>query len=105
MNASFIPIVYFFYPETAARTLEDLDRYFAENKNILVFRDREGTSTKRPEHLVEHEIEEVRRNSSIRPADVSEAARKHLSETLAKTESIDAEADKYHQVRLEKEEV
>lgn len=31
---SFIPTTYFFYPETANRTLEDIDRYFAEHRNI-----------------------------------------------------------------------
>ena len=33
-NASFVPIVYFFYPETADRTLEDVDRLFRENQNV-----------------------------------------------------------------------
>ncbi|KAF2098073.1 general substrate transporter [Rhizodiscina lignyota] len=75
-NAAFVPIVYFFYPETAARTLEDLDRYFTENKNILVFRDKVATSSKRPEAMINREIDEVRRNSSIRSVDVSEAARR-----------------------------
>lgn len=104
-NASFIPIVYFLYPETAARTLEDLDRYFAENKNILVFRDKEATSSKRPEHLVEHERAEVRRHSSVRSVDVSAAARKHLEETLDRMEPGEIEGgEKYgHAERFEKE--
>lgn len=33
-NASFVPIVYLFYPETADRTLEDVDRLFRENQNV-----------------------------------------------------------------------
>lgn len=33
-NFSFIPIVYFFYPETADRTLEDIDRMFRENQDL-----------------------------------------------------------------------
>lgn len=33
-NASFIPIVYLFYPETADRTLEDVDRLFRENQDV-----------------------------------------------------------------------
>lgn len=108
-NASFVPIVYFLYPETAGRTLEDLDRYFHDNKNILVFRDKEATASKRPQHLVEHEHEEIRRNSSVRPADVSEAARKHLAETLEKVDepgdATSPDSPRYHPERFEKEEV
>lgn len=33
---SFIPITYLFYPETANRTLEDIDRYFEANRGIIV---------------------------------------------------------------------
>ena len=33
-NASFVPIIYLFYPETADRTLEDVDRLFRENQNV-----------------------------------------------------------------------
>lgn len=39
-NGAFVPLVYLFYPETAGRTLEDIDRYFMEHSNILVFRDK-----------------------------------------------------------------
>ncbi len=34
-NAAFVPIVYLFYPETADRSLEDIDRLFRENNDIL----------------------------------------------------------------------
>jgi sugar porter (SP) family MFS transporter len=47
-NASFVPIVYLFYPETADRTLEDIDRLFRENGDILIFTDPNATSAKRP---------------------------------------------------------
>lgn len=105
-NAAFVPIVYFFYPETAARSLEDLDRYFAQNKNILVFRDKVATSSKRPEDRIEHERTEYRRHSSVRSVEVSEAAKRHLSSTLAKMESVDSNSNgEKPPVRLEKEEV
>lgn len=47
--ASFVPITYFFYPETANRTLEDIDRYFEEHHNIFVHRDKVATQLHRPE--------------------------------------------------------
>lgn len=64
-NASFVPIVYLFYPETADRTLEDVDRLFRENQDIFVFRDPDAISAKRPLAYIEHEQAEVRRNSSV----------------------------------------
>jgi hypothetical protein len=49
LNAVIIPTVYLFYPETAGRSLEDMDEYFRTNPPVLVFRDKEVTSSKRPE--------------------------------------------------------
>lgn len=91
--------------QTAGRTLEDLDRYFAGRPGILVFRDKEATSEKRPEAFVEHEAAEVRRHSSVRSVDVSEAARRHLADTLDKANSGDADYEKSEPNRFEKEEV
>lgn len=102
-NFSFVPIVYFFYvshflssvprrlsllewawkanetvqPETADRTLEDLDRYFRENHNIIVGFDTEATSSKRPAAYAEHEQIELRRNSSVAPGEVEAAAEQY----------------------------
>lgn len=47
--ASFVPITYLFYPETANRSLEDIDRFFADNHNIFVFRNKMATQLSRPE--------------------------------------------------------
>lgn len=33
--ASFVPIVYFFFPETAGRSLEEIDAIFAESRSIF----------------------------------------------------------------------
>lgn len=33
---TFIPVTYLFYPETAGRTLEDIDRYFEGKPGIIV---------------------------------------------------------------------
>ncbi|KAF2747473.1 general substrate transporter [Sporormia fimetaria CBS 119925] len=64
-NFSFIPIVYFFYPETAGRTLEDIDRYFAGRAKLFVFTDKEAISEKRPERFVGLEERQIRRNSRV----------------------------------------
>lgn len=71
--ARLIPTVYFFYPETAGRTLEDLDRYFAGDAPLLVFRDKEVIASKRPERFVQSEKEEVRRHSSVAAGHVQAA--------------------------------
>lgn len=52
-NLAFVPTVYFFFPETADRTLEDMDRYFREHDNVLVHKDFEATSGKRPLRYIE----------------------------------------------------
>lgn len=65
--------VYIFYPETAGRTLEDLDRYFAGDAPLLVFRDKEVIASKRPERFVQSEKEEVRRHSSVAAGQVQAA--------------------------------
>ena len=66
-NAAFVPIIYLFYPETADRTLEDVDRLFRENHDILVFKDKDAISPKRPGRYLEYEKTEMRRNSSVVP--------------------------------------
>lgn len=40
LNGSFVPFTYFLYPETAGRTLEDIDHYFRDRPSVLVFRDK-----------------------------------------------------------------
>lgn len=64
LNALFVPIIYVFYPETANRRLEDIDRYFAEGKHVFVCFDKEATSSKRPARFMLQEEEEVRRQEA-----------------------------------------
>ncbi|KAF2202177.1 general substrate transporter [Delitschia confertaspora ATCC 74209] len=64
-NFAFIPTVYFFYPETAGRTLEDVDRFFAGDAPLFVFRNREAINEKRPERYVEEEKRNERRESIL----------------------------------------
>lgn len=67
-NGAFVPIVYLIYPETADRSFEDIDRMYRENPKLFVFRDKTITNPKRPMEYIQHEEEQVRRNSSIDPA-------------------------------------
>ena len=68
LNASFVPVMYLFYPETADRSLEDIDDYYRTNPPLLVFRDKDVTSSKRPAKYKMKEEEEIRRASSVDPA-------------------------------------
>ncbi|KAL4804491.1 general substrate transporter [Aspergillus unguis] len=62
LNAAMVPTMYLFYPETAGRTLEDMDAYYRTNPPLLVFRDKEAISVKRPESYRVQEEEDVRKN-------------------------------------------
>ena len=113
-NASFVPIVYFLYPETAGRSLEDIDDYYRTDPPLLVFRDKDAISTKRPEKYRIREEEEVRRHSSVdretfrRQSRIGsyQAGMGRNDNTLrhreaeedyeGKTESGDMEQDRYH---------
>ncbi|KAF3067099.1 Sugar transporter STL1 [Daldinia childiae] len=61
-NALFLPIIWLFYPETANRTLEDLDAYYRDNPPLVLHKDRDSTSVRRPERFAEaqgRDIEEA----------------------------------------------
>lgn len=73
-NAVFLPIIYFFYPETgmllrlsfgvltkyhaANRSLEDLDAYYRSNPSLQVTGDPNAISRKRPQKYIEREDEQ-----------------------------------------------
>ncbi|KAJ5464410.1 general substrate transporter [Penicillium daleae] len=62
LNAVFMPVIYFFYPETANRTLEDLDAYYRTNPSLIVTRDPDEICSKRPLRYIQHEDKEIQRN-------------------------------------------
>ena len=51
----FFPIVYFLYPETANRTLEDMDEIFIQNPGLIVAGKGHLTQRKRPQAFIEAE--------------------------------------------------
>lgn len=95
-NFSFIPIVYFLYPETAGRTLEDIDRLYAGPTPLLLFRDKEATSSKRPQRFIDHEEGEVGRHSSVVAAHVH-AANSNIAQASGGDKGEGADFKDYHE--------
>ncbi|KAL1881323.1 hypothetical protein Daus18300_001176 [Diaporthe australafricana] len=56
---AFGPVVYFFYPETSNRTLEDMDQIFLHNPSAFVFTNRAATQSKRPDLFIEAETARI----------------------------------------------
>ncbi|KAM3071012.1 hypothetical protein ACMFMG_009918 [Clarireedia jacksonii] len=54
--ASFVPITYFFYPETANRSLEDIDRFFETKPGLFIHRNKVATQLRRPEMYEEEDM-------------------------------------------------
>lgn len=40
LNASFVPVIYFFFPETKGLELEDMDRLFSEDPTLFIGTDK-----------------------------------------------------------------
>jgi hypothetical protein len=49
--------IFLCYPETASRTLEDLDAYFRSDPSLFVFRDKDAICATRPLKYIERENE------------------------------------------------
>lgn len=67
-NVAFIFVVYFLYPETANRTLEDLDAYFDRDSGhptIIPIGDKVAKSTQRPAEAIEAEASRVAMTTTI----------------------------------------
>ncbi|KAF7943751.1 uncharacterized protein EAE97_005821 [Botrytis byssoidea] len=54
--ASFVPITYFFYPETANRSLEDIDRFFESKPGLFIHRNKIATQLQRPQIYEEEDL-------------------------------------------------
>jgi hypothetical protein len=81
---AFIPITYLFYPETANRTLEDIDRFFETNPPIIICRNELATQLARPQVYADQDAEIWR----------------HVEKGEVSDETINAEKD--HAVNIEK---
>lgn len=56
---SYVPIVWFFYPETSNRTLEDINYVFIEYDTIFLGKHKELRQRERPENLIEAELARI----------------------------------------------
>jgi hypothetical protein len=82
-NAAFLPILYFFYPETgtfniirtfvpitycyiANRSLEDLDAYYRSDPSLIVTGDPDAICRKRPLKYIQREDEELERTAVVK---------------------------------------
>ncbi|KAK1706602.1 uncharacterized protein BDZ83DRAFT_543751, partial [Colletotrichum acutatum] len=61
LNAAFLPVIYLFYPETANRTLEDLDEYYRNDPPLIVIGDKDAIASKRPKKYVDRQEAHVQR--------------------------------------------
>ncbi|KAK3673668.1 hypothetical protein LTR78_006573 [Recurvomyces mirabilis] len=70
LNAAFLPVIWLLYPETADRTLEDLDYYYRENPPLIVIGDKDAISVKRPSEYVQMQDDDVLRARSVTQVNV-----------------------------------
>lgn len=71
-NAAFMPVIYFIYPETSNRSLEDLDLYFRQNPQLIVTKDPDAICARRPVKFIEQEQEEIEKTERRGSVDVVE---------------------------------
>ena len=77
----FIPVVYFLYPETSNRTLEDIDEYFDINsghKTIIPISDKVAKSTARPQEAIDAELRRV--TAADKKVETAKTHTEHLEE-------------------------
>ncbi|KAF2740627.1 sugar transporter STL1 [Polyplosphaeria fusca] len=67
---AFIPITYLFYPETANRSLEDIDRMFETNPGIFIHRNKIAVQLQRPAEYIEADARIARADDEKRPSSV-----------------------------------
>lgn len=63
----YAPVVFLFYPETANRTLEDMDQIFLRNPSWFVCGQDELTGRTRPQFLIDAETERLAQGAATPP--------------------------------------
>jgi len=82
LNIAIVPTVYFFYPETANRHLEDIDRMYRENDGnmVFVFLNKEATNTTRPQRYEDGDYERADELRKSRPGKMGGRGREERAE-------------------------
>ncbi|KAJ6112228.1 hypothetical protein N7523_008289 [Penicillium sp. IBT 18751x] len=62
-NAAFLPILYLFYPETANRSLEDIDDYYRSNPSLIVVGEPDAICRRRPQKYIDREDEQIEKSA------------------------------------------
>lgn len=73
----FFPTVFFLYPETSRRTLEDMDEIFIQNPSIIVCENKKLTQRERPQAFVEAERDRIVENTEMGREAVKGAVASH----------------------------
>lgn len=81
---SFIPATYFLYPETANRTLEDIDRFFETKPGIFVHRNKLAVQLHRPIEFIEAD----ERIATHEQTKISEENKEMSAEYVEKKETV-----------------
>ncbi|OJJ61781.1 hypothetical protein ASPSYDRAFT_75794 [Aspergillus sydowii CBS 593.65] len=63
-NLSFLPVLYFLYPETANRSLEDIDAYYRADPSLIVIGDPDAICKRRPQKYIDREDAEIERTAA-----------------------------------------
>ncbi|KAK2841583.1 hypothetical protein FQN49_006116 [Arthroderma sp. PD_2] len=79
---SFIPTTYLFYPETANRTLEDIDRYFESTREIIVAFNKTATQLSRPEEYIRMDEKISQRGMVEKSSDSASMLNKHSTDQI-----------------------
>lgn len=67
-----MPVIYFLYPETANRSLENIDVYYRGKPSLIVTRDPDAISSKRPIKFEEQEADAIAQTKEIGGIDAVE---------------------------------
>ncbi|KAJ5111016.1 hypothetical protein N7532_001551, partial [Penicillium argentinense] len=77
LSAAFISVIYFFYPETANCSLEDLNIYYRSNPSPIVTKDLDAVCVQRPMKYIQHEEEEIMKNAKSTGVNQDKAHAEH----------------------------
>ncbi|KAF9530810.1 general substrate transporter [Crepidotus variabilis] len=65
-NVIFVPLIYLIYPETANRHLEDIDKLYRENKDMVIVAGiKDATDVRRPQRFIDADRTSANHNAEV----------------------------------------